>query len=494
MKVVLYPRAAPSDCIRVWIGVFQIAQAPAISWTIDQAAKEPKALRELASVRPDDLLPADAAGNPAMPARAFSGVYEFDGLEADSLHEITVTVDGEPTTLQTRTLPNEIPQELDRWFNVLLVSCFHAAEDRGGLAGTIVSQLSAVSKPHLSFLAGDQVYLDLPTLQDFPDDERWLAQKFEEDYTHNWAGPLSYTEILKAAPSVSVPDDHEYWNNFPHHVAFINNTYSDESQARWKLAARTIFEGFQLPYPAATGDPVIIDVDPLSFFLADTRSDKDPNRARTMSDASRQKLDDWVTRLINDQKFGVFLSGQSLFRQKAHRGLGVESDLVVGDYELTDYGDFPDIVNALKRLEAAGRPVLLLTGDVHWGRVASAKDNDTGRIGFWEVISSPSSLVTTVGWDKLKGFGSAISGLFGKKQDWPRHSNAEKPPDYFAREVLGSSFSCTPVHQQRGNHVVMLGFRRHAGGVELRIKYWPISLDKTIGRPVELDPIHLTNA
>jgi hypothetical protein len=492
MKVVLYPRAAPHDCLRVWIGAFQTTQAPAISWTINQVATDPKVLREIASVRPDDLLPAD--GSPTTPPRAFTGVYEFAGLDADTPYEITATVDGETTTLQTRTLPQEIPGELDRWFNVLLVSCFHAAEDRGGLAGTIVSQMAAVSKPHLTFLAGDQVYLDLPTLQDFPDDARCLAQKFEADYTLNWAGPLAYTEVLKAAPSISVPDDHEYWNNFPHHCAIINNTYSDDGQARWKRAARTVFEGFQLPYPAQTGDPVIIDVDPLSFFLADTRTNKDPGLARTMSDESLTRLDNWVTAVINDKKFGVFLSGQSLFREEAHRILGVESDFAVGDYELPDYSDFPEIVNALKRLEAAGRPVLLLTGDVHWGRVASARDNRTGRIGFWEVISSPASLVSTVGADQAKRFINVIGGLFGKRQDWPRHSNADPVPAYFASSVLAGDFPCTAIHNQRGNHVVMLSFRRHAGGVELRIKYWPISRDQAIGRPVELQPIDLTNA
>src|SRR6185436_18747728 len=174
MNVVLYPRAAPNDVtraapnarIRVWIGAFQVTEAPAITWTINQQAENPQALREISSVRPDDLLP--AGGSPETTARAFTGVYEFAGLEADTPYEITATVDGETTTLRTRTLPNEIPQELDRWFNVLLVSCFHQAEDRGGLAGTIVSQLSAISRPHLTFLAGDQVYLDLPTLQDFP--------------------------------------------------------------------------------------------------------------------------------------------------------------------------------------------------------------------------------------------------------------------------------------------------------------------------------------
>jgi len=492
MNVVLYPRAAPSNSARVWIGVFQITEAPAITWAINQVDTEPNVLREIASVRPDDLLPAD--GSPGPPPRTFTGVYEFNGLDENTTYEITATIDGQTTTLWTRTLPREIPRDLDRWFNVLLVSCFHAAEDRSGLAGRVVSQLGATSRPHLTLLAGDQVYLDLPTLQDFPDDATWLAQKFEEDYAHNWAGPLAYTDVLKAAPSISVPDDHEYWNNFPHHCSIINNTYSDDGQARWKLAARAVFEGFQLPYPLKTGDPFIIDVDPLSFFLADTRSDKDPNLAHTMSDDSRQKLNDWVTHVIDEQKFGVFLSGQSLFRGRAHRILGVQSDFTVGDYELPDYGDFPEIVQALKRLEDAGRPVLLLTGDVHWGRVANARDNRTGRIGFWEVISSPASLVSTVGADQAKAVVNVIGGLFGKRQDWPRHSNPEPPPVFFASEVLDGNFPCTNVYPQRGNHVVMLSFRQHAGGVELRIKYWPISVDKTIGRPVELKPIDLTSA
>src|SRR3954470_12479315 len=164
MNVVLYPRAAPSDRLRVWIGVFQVTHAPAISWTINQQRADPKALREIASVRPDDLLPAD--GFPTTVPRAFTGVYEFEELQADAPYEITATLGGQTTTLRTRTLPDEIPRELDRWFNVLLVSCFHQAEDRGGLAGTVISQLSSVAKPHLTFLAGDQVYLDLPTLRD----------------------------------------------------------------------------------------------------------------------------------------------------------------------------------------------------------------------------------------------------------------------------------------------------------------------------------------
>jgi len=445
------------------------------------------------------MLPAGA--NPATTRRAFTGVYEFDDLQPDTPHEITVTANGETQKLETRTLPDAIPDDLDRWFNVLLVSCFHQAEDRGGLASTIVSQMSAMTKPHLTFLAGDQVYLDLPTLQNFPDDMRWLADKFERDYVLNWAGPLAYTGVLKAAPSVSVPDDHEYWNNFPHASTIVQNSWSEGSREHWRLAAAAMFEGFQLPYPAKVGEAIEIDVKPLAFFLADTRTDKDPDRKFTMSLAERQQLDRWVTRVIDEKKFGVFLSGQSLFRTPARPLAGVESDYAVGDYELPDYGDFPEIVTSLRRLADAGRPVLCLTGDVHWGRVVTAQNVATSRMSFAEVISSPASLVSTVGVDQAKKIINVIGGLFGKKNDWPRHSSPEKPPDFLASNVLGKAFHCEQVgklpsgdYPQRGNHVAMLSFRQHAGGVELLIKYWPISPDARIGRPVEMKAIDLTNA
>ena len=101
--------------------------------------------------------------------------------------------------LETRTLPAAVPTALDSWFNVLLVSCFHQAEDRKGLAGIIASQLKAVTRPHLTLLMGDQVYLDLPTLQDFPMTwPGWPGNS--KTITRNWHGPLGYPHILSAAP------------------------------------------------------------------------------------------------------------------------------------------------------------------------------------------------------------------------------------------------------------------------------------------------------
>src|SRR5213593_238194 len=98
MTLVIYPRAAPNDRVRVWIGAFQITQSPALTWTLDQAPAIPKVLREISSVRPDDMLPIGA--NPGTARRAFTGVYEFDGLKPDTPHEITVTANGETQKLE----------------------------------------------------------------------------------------------------------------------------------------------------------------------------------------------------------------------------------------------------------------------------------------------------------------------------------------------------------------------------------------------------------
>ena len=493
MSLILYPRVAPSDRLRVWVGAFKRTQAPALSWLLNDAPANPVALRPLSSARPDSMLGASPANVP----RAFTGVYEFAGLTPDTFYRIKVKAADETDsqTLETRTLPDAVPTALDRSFNVLLVSCFHQAEDRAGLASTIVSQLKATSKPHFTILAGDQVYLDLPTLKNFPDDQVWLANKFEEDYTLNWAGPLSsgplaYTQVLASAPTISSPDDHEYWNNYPHFSPVIGNSFNKGGKGRWEAAAQALFSGFQLPYPAKLGEGVQLDVHPLSFFIADTRSGKDDGRKFTMKDDARKQLDDWVTDVIARKRFGVFVSGQSLFAEAAGRFGGA-----VGDYELANYGDYGEIMKILRRLVDAGRPVLCLTGDVHWGRVATTRDRRTGRLAFAEVISSPVSLVSTVGVDQVKRGLAALGSFFGgEKNAWPRHSDAASVPDYLATEFLSKGFPCSSVHGQRGNHAVMLSFRQHGGGIELRVKYWPLSRDAQVGKPREVGPIDLVNA
>lgn len=487
MDIVLHPRAAPSDRLRVWIGAFQVTSAPSLAWSLDGVAAEPAALRPIASARTDDLLPANQA--PETVARAFTGVYEFAGLEPDSLHTISVSAAGSERELGIRTLPREIPTDLDSWFNVLLVSCHHSAEDRRGLSGTIVSQIRALTRPQLSILAGDQVYLDLPTLMNFEDDEVWLADKFERDYIENWRGPDGYARVLDAAPSVSIPDDHEYWNNFPHPSPFIQNAWSQDGRDRWSRAAQAMFRGFQLPYPNSLGEAFILDVPPLSFFIADTRSGKDPGRGFTMPDSEHQRLNDWVDRVIAGKRLGVFVSGQSVFEDPISSAKGA-----IADYELPNYEDFGRIMTTLQRLADGGRPLICLTGDVHWGRIAAAQDITTGRTAITEIISSPSSLVTTVGADTINKIGGFVQGIFGSSDPWPRHSAPSEPPAFLASGALSGRFPCSTIHGQKGNHVALLSFRQAGGGIKCRVTYWPIHSDSSAAGPVELGPFKFKSA
>jgi phosphodiesterase/alkaline phosphatase D-like protein len=458
-----------------------------LNWLLNGVPVVPVALRQLASVRPVALLPAGA--QPDQVARACTGVYEFTGLTPDTFYTISAEAGSDRATLDTRTLPAAVPAGLDRWFNVLLVSCFHQAEDRQGLAGIIASQLKAVAKPHLTLLMGDQVYLDLPTLQDFPDDLAWLAERFENDYTRNWRGPLGYSQILSTAPTLAVPDDHEYWNNYPHPSPFIGNSLTPAGHDRWQQAAQAMYEGFQLAYPNALGEPVQLEVEPLSFFVVDTRSKRAEDRSRILPDEVHRQMDDWVSTVIAKQRFGVFVAGQSLFTKSVGRLAGA-----VGDYELPNYDDYGRLMRCLQRLADAGRPTLCLTGDVHWGRVVAALDIRTGRTAFTEIISSPTSLVTTIGQDQVKQVGAFIGGLFGSKNPWPRHADPEEPPAFLASEVLQGRFRCATVHPQKGNHLALLRFRQHGGGLELRVTYWPITRQASAAPPSELRPLYLVRA
>jgi hypothetical protein len=494
MDIVLHPRAAPGDRIRVWIGVFQVTTAPALAWLLDGVAVEPVALRPIASARTDDLLPENQA--PDTVPRAFTGVYEFAGLQPETLHTVSVTADDIGSELSVRTLPNELPTDLDTWFNVLLVSCHHAAEDRSGLSGIIATQVKARFKPQLTILSGDQVYLDLPTLSDFRDDERWLADKFERDYIANWRGADGYAHVLDVAPSVSIPDDHEYWNNFPHASPFIQNAWSHDGRERWRKAAQALYMAFQLPYPnnlqpfpGRFGEAVILDVHPLSFFIADTRSGKDFDREFTMPESEHNQLNDWVDRVIAEQRVGVFVSGQSVFENPIGELKGA-----IADYELPNYNDFGRIMQALQRVVDAGRPLICLTGDVHWGRITTARDISTDRTAITEIIASPSSLVTTVGSDTIKEIGGFLHGVFGSSDPWPRHSAPGKPPDFLASDALGGRFTCSTIHEQKGNHVALLSFRQGANSVRCRVTYWPIHSDSSVARPVEIGPLKFKGA
>jgi hypothetical protein len=506
MGTVVYTRAPTGPGrLQIFVGDFAVRAARPLTFTLDGHATLPTALRPFSSVRgprhgaaPDD-------------ARAFVGVYEFRNLEPGRRYRVGVRLGETERRLDAHVLPDHVPSEEDGGFDVLLSSCFYRDEPSLGLLNRVLRRLLSSVRPkrrggrspELALLMGDQVYLDLPTLKDFPDDMPKLAQRFEDNYRTNWEGYLP--GLLGAAPWACVPDDHEFWNNAPHPSPQIGNSYTRAGRRRWHEAASLCYEAFAQPQidpalalvPAPPGSaargaadqPLVIDVRPLSFFLADGRSQRDESRRFVFTPTCRAALRAWIDRINAAGRIGVFVSGQSLLRERVSHLRGS-----FADWEMPNYDDYAEVLGELGR---ARQRMLWLTGDVHWGRVCSLH-NRRHEPRVQEVVVSPLSLVTTVGVDQAKLALNVVKGLFGDKDPWPLHSKADAPPRELAlgsgadarlRSSVDRSAAGKPA-QIIGNQLGLLSFDWTRGQLRAAITYFPVH--EEISAPVRV-PLFTTS-
>jgi hypothetical protein len=488
MALALVPHAADAaDRLHIWVGLADVSPAPPLRFRVNGAPVVPTTLRPLTPVLTGRL--AEAADTPA-----FTGFFELRNLPPGLPVTLEVTAGTESVERRVATVPARVPDGFQERFNVLLLSCFHQLEDKTGTAGAVLSRLKV--SPHLTVFGGDQVYLDLPTAADFKDDLGWLGNKFQNDYLTNWFGDRrsgdprtirpGYPQVLALAPGVFMPDDHEYWNNYPFKASVIQNSWTEDGRARWKQAAEAVYRAFQENPAAGFGAPRVIDVEPLSILLLDTRSQRAPASRTEAGDLlgapGRKALADWVDRLVGHARdarpwFGMLVSGQSLFSPAAGPAMGA-----IADYEYPDYpADYAYMVEQVERLTKAGLPVILATGDVHWGRTLRADDPAAPGAAVFEVVSSPTSLVSSILVDQAKGLFGAITGLFGRRDPWPRHGDPASPPERFGR--LGQyAPSVVPrttgkPAAMRGNQAFMLRFARAGGGLDVDVTCYPLSGD-----------------
>ena len=483
MSVVVYTRVPTSaGRLQVFVGELDATAPRPVQLTLDGRPAQASALRPLSSVRGERHGVTPGARVP----RAFVGTYELGNLTPGRQYRVGVQLAGDPPRLlERRVLPTRVPSEADGGFDVLLASCFHRAENDAGALTRAMRQLVASVRPKrgggrgpdMSLLMGDQVYLDMPTLQDFPNRLAWLASKFEDDYRRNWQGALA--EVLGAAPFACVPDDHEYWNNAPHPSPLNGNTQSAEGRRAWLEAAALSYQAFAKPFVLApdgrardaTDHPLIVDVHPLSFFLADGRSKRDPGRAFAFTPACRARLRDWIDRLERERRVGVFVCGQSLLSAAVG---DVHGQML--DWELANYRDYRDVLAELGR---AKQRLLLLTGDVHYGRVTHAINRFSGEPSLHEVVVSPLSLVTTVGIDAGKLAWSWITDRVGPKNQWPRHATPAPPPDEVRlgattlRCRVASRADGSPALIQ-GNQLGLLSFDWTRARLRAAVTYFPV--------------------
>ena len=355
------------------------------------------------------------------------------------------------------TLPSKLSK--DEPFVIALGSCFYNDEDNGA-ASTAYSNLyfngSSEIKPHVKFLTGDQVYLDigLDSLSPIPNDIRC---RIADDYANTWQ---TQRKMLRNGATWFLADDHEYWNNYPYTSG--KNPYlwmitaSSKIKKIWKKAAQNGIENVQKVSLVR-----IFDIgNDISFCFADFRSKRDLEKVpKTMMPAKEFNLIiKWAENLKSP---GVIVLPQPLLVKKG-------SSL---DYNLVNYTEqYKQLVSALAH---SGHDIICLSGDVHFGRIASVALGNNGA-QLHEIISSPMSNLTGLDGKiatslpkKLKQFPAInITGLKPQTVQYKKH---------WAVSTQKVSFMWVSPYRKTREHFMTLAFSKtEHNAIKLQVQAWRV--------------------
>lgn len=386
----LHPKQFSANHIEVWIGV----------WSHERPTGNVKlvALKNGADVFTYSfgLGSLEKRGRPVVTAEGmippcWHKVLTFPQREPDTEYTFELRINNTVVAeAAASTLPMRLSENPKRPFTVFLGSCYYAPNDGAGEVGLAFQRLRVdpkykYTRPTVKFLVGDQVYLDAPVQRwilgpGLSDRGREIRSAFTARYWYSWS---KLDRMLSYDAAYHLADDHEFWNDFPRHNApwmlgWIGGTY-------YTRKAREFYDAFQ----ASPGTAEFSVGEDLSFFVADTRRHQSKNSERFMYETEFLQLLAWVRDLRSP---GILVLSQPLFVKPT-------SDFVFGGAEPTNV-TLPDMDHGLpwfkqyKRLAhalmEAGSDIVILSGDVHFGRVARAI---IGNADFphqiIEIISSP---------------------------------------------------------------------------------------------------------
>jgi hypothetical protein len=339
------------------------------------------------------------------------------------------------------TLPLQLPTLADKPFTVLLGSCFCKQEDAEGAVGQTYARLPAGLRPDLKIFCGDQVYLDDPWAHYlwYTHEAPELEVEFFCNYRDTWMQTPGFRQMLTQGANYFCPDDHEFWNNAPNAATVIRDTWWSSGRQQWFAIARQFYQMFQNPAPSAR-----FSVAPVSFLIADTRSDRTANQSEFMQHTDLQALGQWVRNLTGP---GVLVVGQPIFNDRAGFLRGTFADWNLSDFD--QYGQLAQL------LAQSLHSIVILSGDVHYGRIAWCSLISGGEL--IEVISSPLSLV-----DRLA------------EGSW------EEAPDLFPPFALPGVVRA-PVHTLASqifspitSHFLSLEFSATGASVRMSVRCWPV--------------------
>lgn len=380
--------------------------------------------------------------------------HTVTGLPAGQRMAVRV-LDGtaEVAAAVTTTLPERLPLLDERPFTCLLGSCFGWEGDPFGReVGAALRQLPVLHRPDVTFLCGDQVYLDAPFpryLHHLPGGEGMRLEFFEK-YRANWTPPdvgAGYSEVLRQGATYFAADDHELWNNAPNKTPTVLKTWFGPWRQEWFDAASGLYAAFQ-----TTARVTTFDVARLSFLVADLRMDRTADRDRLQTPPDHQQVIDWIDGLAGP---GILVVGQPVIAAEA----GFKGNFA--DWGLPDYRQYGPLVGAMQR---SRHDIVVLTGDVHFGRIAGAPLPSGANL--FEVIASPFALV---------------SALLSTRWGAPPQRFPERP---LPGTVLSPVWSRDDYHVE-GDHFATVAFQDVGARLLMRVTAWPIP---RLGDPLVAGP------
>jgi hypothetical protein len=354
------------------------------------------------------------------------------------------------------TLPLRIPTENERPFTVALASCFYEHRDGGDAAEAyklLYEQGDLAARPHLKFLTGDQVYLDIG-FDSLSTVSGELRERIANDYAKHWR---SLGSILARGATWMLPDDHEYWNDYPYYDSLIPTLLSlklGSVRKAWKEAATDGVENVQR---SGVVEAIAIGKD-ISFCVADLRSYRGLHQGEKvmMHPDSFPKLLSWARNL---ECPGVLVVSQPLIVDKS------------GERNLLSFpGQYHQLLEALGQ---SGHDIVLFAGDVHYGRIATCPLGPKGG-QLIEIVASPLSNLTLVNSVSTSGpqfkpaaFPDASIEIPGWKRTSVTYDRA------FAVPTADGSVFSPYVKTRTKEHFMTASFSRGADDrIELSVQTW----------------------
>ncbi|MDY7099976.1 MAG: GDSL-type esterase/lipase family protein, partial [Actinomycetota bacterium] len=369
---------------------------------------------------------------------------EIDGLATGTAVSLRATAEGyddSPPAVVTTTPPADTSS-----LSMVVGSCFDRenATAPAGLTGAYDRLVDPddTEVPPLHFWLGDQVYVDAPWTAGLRAADAWdtVAGKYLDAWE---AGPAAacpptrdperrFGALLRRSSNWFLPDDHELWNGYPE-LSYVTLTHHAVKRAL-RQAFRKVFRSDSDPHPATQGtfgeaagegyavfqspvdferfDETVsppqvqeLDLDAVRVLVADTRWSRTIRRYLPGSGFMlAEDLDHLISRLDTDKLVVLMVARPML----GHPPKGRKRFAVDVGFEY--YGEqYTKLCRALYARTQAGRPTLLIGGDVHYHAIRRAVD---GRL--LELVCSPMSLLGGEQGAAIMGMISSLRGLVSK--------------------------------------------------------------------------------